>query len=241
MSKYSCHILAAALAAGLTGSAAQAGDETLAGAAAMPEPTPPVVARGNEPFWFLTLAEGRMVFAPLDGEVIDLPLPTPVETAEGWRFAAEAGLSATLSGGPCRDTMTGMPHPFAASVDVGGQVLAGCAGDPADLLAGSEWQVTMIGADPVPADAEVTMLFEAEGRVSGSSGCNRFFGGFALTGEGLGFDPNMAGTMMACEDATMELERAFLESLPLVTGFDIGTDGGLLLLSGDRAVIHAAR
>lgn len=236
-----CSILVAALAIVLSGPPVQAGGDIVALDAAMPVPALPVVARGNEPFWTLTLAEGRMVFSPMVGGPIDVPLPTPVATSDGWRYAGEGGLTATLAAGPCRDSMTGMPHPFTATVEAAGQAFSGCAGDPVDLLVGREWQVTRIGADPVPADVEVTMLFEAEGFVSGSSGCNRFFGGFELSGEGLVFAPSMAGTMMACDEARMEVERAFLDSLPAITGFDIGAGGELILLAGDRPAIQAAR
>ena len=113
--------------------------------------------------------------------------------------------------------------------------------DPAVSLAGAKWTVIAVGQADVPEGVDVTMEFAADGRIAGGSGCNRYFGGFSLTADGLTFDPNMAGTMMACDDAIMSLEVAFFDALFTVTGYDLGDDGDLVLLSGDLPVIHAVR
>ena len=202
----------------------------------------PVTARGNEPGWLLTLGDGKMVFRPMEGAPIEAALP-PAEAApgNGVRYAA-AGLAATLVPQLCHDNMTGMPHPLTASVETGGKTLAGCAGEPAGLLAGKDWSVTNLGPDAIPKDAAVTISFDPKaGQISGASGCNRFFGGFTLSGEGLHVDEHLAGSMMACEPERMKLERAFLDTLPRVTRFDIAADGALLLKSGGETLIEARR
>ena len=76
-------------------------------------------------------------------------------------------------------------------------------------------------------DVEVTALFEA-GRVAGGSGCNRYTGGYAVDGESLTIAPGLVTTMMACPEAQMAVERAFLGRLAQVTAFVV--DGSRLTL-----------
>jgi heat shock protein HslJ len=93
----------------------------------------------------------------------------------------------------------------------------------------------------LPEGAEVTLAFDAAtGAVFGTSACNRYRGGFTLTGEGLTFGP-AAGTMMACPDDLMAVERAFLATLESIQRFDLAEDGTLELISGDEALIRARR
>jgi heat shock protein HslJ len=133
-----------------------------------------------------------------------------------------------------------MPRPFAVTVAGGGAVLEGCGGAPADLLAGP-WVASEIAGAALAEGVEVTLAFDTAGaRISGKSACNRYFAGFALTGEGLSFDP-AAGTMMACPDDLMAVERAFLDLLPTVSRFDVTEAGDLVLYAGDAAVLTARR
>lgn len=89
------------------------------------------------------------------------------------------------------------------------------------ILAGNEplentyWKLILLGEQPVTAVANQLeahfILHPADKRVSGSGGCNRFTGGYALEGDRLRFG-RMAATMMACP-AGMDTERAFLGAL----------------------------
>lgn len=202
----------------------------------------PMTARGNEPGWRVTFTPQRMVFEPMEGSRIDVALPHPEAASDnGTRYAAD-GLTVTLTPALCHDTMTGMPYPETATVETGGKVLSGCAGAPGDLLAGDTWEVTFVGETPVAEAGQVTIVFYPDaGGVSGSSGCNRYFGGFTLNGEGLSFGSGLAGSMMMCEDDRMKLERGFLEGLARVTRFDINAEGTLVLIAGDDPVIRAYR
>lgn len=58
----------------------------------------------------------------------------------------------------------------------------------------------------------------SQGTVSGTSGCNRFTGGYGKTSTGIRFD-RIAGTRMACPGPRMELESALLKAMqsPLTT------------------------
>lgn len=77
------------------------------------------------------------------------------------------------------------------------------------------WRLVLLGDRPVTAPERQReahlILHPADGRVSGSGGCNRFTGSYELDGERLTFG-RMAGTMMACREG-MDTERAFLDAL----------------------------
>lgn len=105
------------------------------------------------------------------------------------------------------------------------------AGAPQAGLAGSEWVVEDIGGRGVVDRLRTSMAFGAEGRVSGSGGCNRFTGGYTLDGASLRLG-QMASTRMACVPATMDQERRFFDALAAVTGWRL--ENGLLHLTGAR-------
>jgi len=73
------------------------------------------------------------------------------------------------------------------------------------------------------------MVFGSENsRVSGNASCNSFNGAYAIkSGDRIVFARNMAVTMMACPD--MDLEAAFLETLPMIDNYRVGDDGQLSL------------
>ena len=204
-------------------------------------PLLPLVARGNEPFWRLELTETGYVFEPNIGEARqEGPLAAPVAVAEGLRFDLSPVLSVLVERRLCRDTMAGMPHPLSVTVRSGERDLAGCGGAPAALLDGN-WQVEHVEGAILPEGSEVTIAFDTTtARVSGKSACNRFMGGYTLTGEGLSFGP-AAGTMMACPADLMAVERTFLDRLETVDRFDFAADGALELYSGGVAVVRARR
>ena len=88
-------------------------------------------------------------------------------------------------------------------------------------LAGVEWVLSRFYEDqPLAIHPEITLVFDG-GRVSGSSGCNRYFAGIKETGE-LPGDlkvSEVGSTRMACPDEVMILENRFLEALANVTRY----------------------
>lgn len=87
-------------------------------------------------------------------------------------------------------------------------------------LGGPEWVLTHFNWDePAPAEPEVTMVYE-EGRLAGSSGCNRYTAGVEAgeTPADLVLGP-AAGTRMACPEEQMAVENHFLEQFGAVSGF----------------------
>ena len=88
----------------------------------------------------------------------------------------------------------------------------------------------------VLADTTVTARFMG-GKLSGSAGCNRYFGNYTTGKENqLSFSNNIGATMMACVPPVAKQERQYLERLPVVVAFQL--EGGLLqLLDKDHQLV----
>jgi heat shock protein HslJ len=73
----------------------------------------------------------------------------------------------------------------------------------------------------------------AEGRVAGSTGCNRFTAEYTLDGTVLELGP-IASTRMTCIPPADQVERAYLDALSRVAGWRLD-DSDLVLVDGDGA------
>jgi heat shock protein HslJ len=199
---------------------------------------------GNEPFWSVDIAAGELRLTRLGEGDLSLPIIASEADADGVQAITAAdpaqGLRAVLTRRPmiCHDTMTGMPHPESIDLVLGDLNLSGCGGAPIDLVAGHDWQVSAIGGVAVLESAAITLHFSTDAGIAGVGGCNRWFATFALTGEGLHIGA-IGATKMACAPHVMDQEAGFFRALRAVTGFDIAIDGTLVMMAGDRPVIHA--
>ncbi len=90
--------------------------------------------------------------------------------------------------------------------------------------------VVAIDGDEVQGDRVPEIVFGADGRVSGSSGCNRFNGSVTVDGKALSFGP-LASTRMACPGPLDAQERAFFGALERVAGHNI--EDGVALVDGE--------
>jgi putative lipoprotein len=84
------------------------------------------------------------------------------------------------------------------------------ADQPLGSLAGSEWRLIRLNADPVE-EVEAWIAFKSKGRVIGTSGCNQFTGAFT-EGEAFAIGP-LAATRKACLGPAMQLETRFFGAL----------------------------
>lgn len=102
-----------------------------------------------------------------------------------------------------------------------GTVLATFAAQ-SQSLAGTAWSVTGFnnGREAVVSvlnGTKLTLAFSADGRVSGSAGCNRFTAAYAAEREKLAIGPAAATRMMCARpEGVMEQEREFLKALESV-------------------------
>ena len=209
------------------------------------DPTPAAYrARGNEPGWSATIGEAS-VEIDADYGALALSADRPDVQLEPGAYVfdmPEIAARLTVEDRLCKDLSTGMPHPHHATLMLEDRELKGCGGDPASLLTGAEWTLTDIGGETPVEGAEAVLGFGPQDRAYGSTGCNRFMGGYTLTGEGLSMG-QMGVTMMACPDPLMAQERAVLDALAAVTRFDIDESGVLLLIGGpeDAPLLTARR
>jgi putative lipoprotein len=112
------------------------------------------------------------------------------------------------------------------------RVPGGSPGGPAPAattpLEDAYWRAIELAGKPTTAQdqsREAHLLFEKEGRVSGSDGCNRLMGSYQLKADTVTFG-QMAGTQMACIDAAVnEIERAFREALKGAARFKVAGGG----------------
>ncbi|MBB5319746.1 META domain-containing protein [Marinobacter oulmenensis] len=111
-------------------------------------------------------------------------------------------------------------------------------GDGSETLAGSQWRVEAIGDQPVAEGSTVTIGFSEDGRVFGSSSCNRYNGGWHVQGGTLEFS-QMAATRMVCPDPAMAQENRFLELLEDVHRYQLEADGRLVLETPEGVTITA--
>jgi heat shock protein HslJ len=195
--------------------------------------SPPMICFGNEPSWSLQLNEpGKARFATPDEPSVDYvgrerrldPLNETVW--RGKRTSGQSGdLVAFLNHTACSDGMSDTTHPVTARISLADErVFAGCCRLVASVaedvktmpvIEGPTWRLTALKGVDAKAlhsgDEPVTARFQ-DGRVSGFSGCNRFFGGYTLEGERIVIG-QMAGSMMMCPEAAMALEHAVTGSL----------------------------
>ncbi|WP_019955735.1 META domain-containing protein [Yoonia vestfoldensis] len=210
----------------------------------LPEPRTAYTARGNEPFWTVTVDAGALTLTRLGMEDLTLPVTEATLQEDGAIIViatdSERGQRAVLQRDAmiCRDSMTGLPYPETVSLAMGDEMITGCGGSVGGLLQKRTWVVDRILDEDVLSSSRVTLGFDAGGRVAGSSGCNRWFAGYQLTGETLNIRQSGA-TMMACAGQVMAQERLFFAALAQVTGYDIDDGGALVLLGPDGPVITA--
>jgi uncharacterized lipoprotein YbaY len=103
-------------------------------------------------------------------------------------------------------------------------------GDDAELdrlVVGREWILESIGGEDVTVMRPASLRFGDDGRVTGSTGVNRVFGGYEITDGRLSIT-TPGTTLMAGPPEAMATETAFLQAL---------TDGGEVAVDGDRLTI----
>lgn len=108
------------------------------------------------------------------------------------------------------------------------RVLARVPDGPGAALAGTAWRFV----DPAPAGGEAavpTARFSADGRLTGSDGCNAFTGPWRASEEGgLDLGP-LASTRRACPGDADATARAVANALAAAAGWSLDAEGGLTL------------
>ncbi len=120
------------------------------------------------------------------------------------------------------------------------------ASDPE--LEGSRWHLSRYldessAMSPVLTEVAVYLQF-AEGRVSGSTGCNSYFGGYNIGPDSrLTLSERIGSTLKACAPPVTHQEQRYLALLPMVAAYRLES-GSLALLDKEHDPIlqyHAAK
>lgn len=114
------------------------------------------------------------------------------------------------------------------------------ADTPSVSLTGAQWLVTEIAGASIENSISVSLSFDEDGRVSGSSGCNRYFAGYKVDNNKMTFGP-VAGTKMMCGPAAMNVEHSFLSLLHKAATFSASNTGGLVIAAKNGDAIKAVR
>ncbi|MBL0167733.1 MAG: META domain-containing protein [Propionivibrio sp.] len=203
---------------------------------------PQLICFGNEPSWGLQFSEGGRAQLllpeqkPLDYRGRETRLDALKERA--WRGKPASGkggeLVAFLRESTCSDGKSDNRHPLTARVSLpDARLLVGCCRIPSNAntpvplaFEGPSWQLAARGTQGAGVGASekraVTARFEG-GRVSGFSGCNRFMGSYTIDRASVLIGP-LAGTMMACPEPQMAIEKAFLGALTGTLRYAISGD-----------------
>ena len=107
----------------------------------------------------------------------------------------------------------------------------------AGSVKGTTWRLSSLGGEDAAAGVASTITFNDDGNVSGNGGCNSFGGQAAFDGAKLKFG-DLFSTMMACEEAKMKQEGAFLAALEKTASYSVEGDTLTLL---DGAGVAVAR
>jgi putative lipoprotein len=102
-------------------------------------------------------------------------------------------------------------------------------------LAGTEWKVLELDGKIVDKYVTSTLIFDADGAVSGNGGCNSFRGDVDIEGTTMKFG-QLASTMMACEGAKSAQEALFHAALSQTASYSV-QDGELRLADAAGKVV----
>lgn len=106
-------------------------------------------------------------------------------------------------------------------------------------LVGTQWHLVQImGRDVDKPDDSYTLLFAADGNVSGTGDCNRITGRYSADEKRALKLSQMASTRMMCPDQKSENE--YLQMLERVTHYEMDGDMMLMLSDGELTAIFKA-
>ncbi len=114
--------------------------------------------------------------------------------------------------------------------------LAACALGPDDTNEAAEplfdrtWVAQEVKGLPVAPQVQSSLQVAPDGKVSGHTGCNGYFGSVIIDGQAMSFG-NLGSTRIACPEPAMSQEDRLLSALDGTRGYRL-QDGNLLLLDG---------
>jgi len=103
---------------------------------------------------------------------------------------------------------------IAAAVCVVGcnQLMPAKNSSPEGLLAGTTWQLQLLGTQGALEAQQPTLEFDKGNKISGTGSCNHFNGTVTVSGKSMSVSP-LASTRMACAAALNQQEQTYFAAL----------------------------
>lgn len=204
------------------------------------EPDVYFTARGNEPGWIVRFDSKKIAFEGDYGATkITVAKPQGRPSFNGMRYLTDR-LTVDLTHATCTDAMSGQRYAETVTVLANGKAYKGCGGRnlPPESLDGTGWTIVMMDQLPVLEGISTELRF-ADGKVSGTAGCNRISGSYMTQGGEIQFGA-IASTRMVCPEKQMAQEAKLLNLLQGRVATRYTVNGDLILTNdnGKRATFR---
>lgn len=205
-----------------------------------------VVAVGTDPAWTLLINPSKKTlrFKSQTGDSLTTTAPDRQDDSDGiFRYKAEInGNSLTLLFRPdsCVDKLSEQRYDYRVEADYKGKSYVGCGVSLRQLtLLQDDWVLTELQGQPVAAGARGELprleISLTEGRVTGTTGCNRLNGPVKADTRQIQFG-SLSTTRIACLGELGQLESKFLSELSKPLAYRVG-DNKLTLLRDDKPIM----
>jgi len=101
------------------------------------------------------------------------------------------------------------------------------------------YRISSISNKAVSENVPTINFIALEKTIHGNTGCNSFFGNYTIDHSALSFN-DIRSTEIACEQAIMDVENAFLQALRNTGSYDIENSVLTLYSKNDRSIILVA-
>jgi heat shock protein HslJ len=206
-----------------------------------------LIAMGYEPDWSLIVNPShnqlRFRFSATDSVVSQVP-ERLVDPDGSFRYNAKIGddqLRVLFALDSCIDKRSGKRLDYRVEISFRSKTYSGCGISLQKLaLLQDNWVLTMLGDKPIKATEtrnEVPRLEISltEGRVTGTTGCNRLSGPVRADTRRIRFGA-LVTTRMACLGEGSQLESAFVKALDAPLTYQVG-DSKLIFFRNDEPVM----
>ncbi len=125
---------------------------------------------------------------------------------------------------------------FSLGVSIALITLVACSTSKQDGgdLSSQVWTLSELNGKSLVPGTGISALFTSDGKISGSAGCNQYFGTYSVSGNSITFPSPMGSTMKMCAQAVMDQETAYLNALGEAKTYSIKADQ-LTLFGADKS------
>lgn len=206
-----------------------------------------LVALGNDPVWSLSInpSKGKLTVKLDNGDSLTTAIPERQTDSDGvirYNTQVESRrLNIVFRPDSCVDARAKQRYDYQVQVDANGKNYMGCGVSLQKVaLLQDSWVLTQYQGHPVTVsgptnDVPRLDISLTEGRVTGTTGCNRLNGTVKADTRLIQFGP-MAMTRMVCAGQAGTFETAFLNLLIQPLSYQVG-EGTLTFLQNNKPIM----